>query len=133
MSGLTTRIAIIAAAVGAAAALSVQPPEAVAAPERQCFNADTVSGFSAYDDDAVYVRVTRSKVFKLEVLGSCPNLAWTQGLGLDSRVSSFVCAGSDVDLIVPQDGMGPPLRCAVRAVSRLTQAEIDALPKGRRP
>jgi hypothetical protein len=33
----------------------------------------------------------------------------------------------DVDLVVPQDGMGPPLRCAVKAVRRLSDAERDAL------
>lgn len=133
MSGLTTRLALIAAALGATAALSVQPLEAVAAPERECFNADNVSGFSAYDDEAIYVRVSRKKVYRLEILGNCPNVDWSQRIGLDSRVGGFVCVGSDVDLIVPQDGMGGPIRCAVRAVSRLTEAEIDALPKGGRP
>ena len=127
MSGLTTRIAMIAAALGATAALSVQPPQAVAAPERECFNADTVSGFSAYDDDSLYVRVSRKKVYELQILGACPNVDWTQRIGLETRAGSFVCVGSDVDLIVPQDGMGGPIRCAVRAVRRLNDAEIEAL------
>lgn len=126
MSGLTTRIAIAALALGATMALSVQPRGAEAAPERECFNADTVSGFSAYDDDRVYVRVSRKKVYELEVMGPCPNVDWTQSLGLESR-TGFVCTGMDVDLIVPQDGMGPPLRCAVRTVRRLSEAEIEAL------
>lgn len=126
MSGLTTRIAMIATALGVTAALSVQPHGAEAAQERECFNADTVSGFSAYDDDHVYVRVSRKKVYELEVMGPCPNVDWTQSIGLDSR-TGFVCTGMDVDLVVPQDGFGGPIRCAVRAVRRLNEAEIEAL------
>jgi hypothetical protein len=137
MSGLPFRLAPkifgVAAAVGGAAALSAQPPAASAAPQRECFNANAVSGFSAGDEHAIYVRVGAHKVFELETLGACPNLDWTQRIGLKSRGSSFVCTGMDVDLIVPQDGMGHPLRCAVRAMRRLSDAEVDALPRGRRP
>ncbi len=127
MSGLTTRIALIAAAVGATVALSVQPQGAIAeSPARDCFNSDSVSGFSAPDDKKIYVTVGASKVYELEVLGSCPNLDWTQSIGLKSRGSSFICTGMDVDLIVPQDGMGQPLRCAVRTIRRLTPDEVAA-------
>lgn len=134
MSGLTTRIALFAAAIGATAAFSVQPQGAAAeSPRRECFNSSAVSGFSAPNDDAIYVRVGARKVFELKVLGSCPNLDWTQSIGLQSRGSSFICTGMDVDLVVPQDGMGPPLRCAVRTVRRLTDAEVDALKAGERP
>ena len=132
MSGFTTRFALIAAAIGATAALSVQPQGAVAeSPARDCFNADAVSGFSAPDDKRIYVTVGASKVYELEVLGSCPNLDWTQSIGLKSRGSSFICTGMDVDLIVPQDGMGHPLRCAVRTVRRLSPDEAQALRSSR--
>lgn len=123
----TTRFALIAAAVGATAALSFQPQGAVAeSPPRDCFNSNAVSGFSAPDDKTIYVTVGASKVYELKVLGSCPNLDWTQSIGLKSRGSSFICTGMDVDLIVPQDGMGHPLRCAVRTVRRLTAEEVAA-------
>jgi hypothetical protein len=132
MSGLTNRIALIAAAIGATVALSVQPQGAVAeSPPRDCFNSDAVSGFSAPDDEAIYVTVGANRVYELKVLGSCPNLDWTHSIGLKSRGSSFVCTGMDVDLIVPQDGMGPPLRCAVRTVRRLTPDEAKALRSSR--
>ncbi|MBX7248752.1 MAG: hypothetical protein K1X35_06805 [Caulobacteraceae bacterium] len=127
MRGFFPRLAFATAAIGLTAALSVQPPAATAETERDCFNVNSVSGFQADDDDVIYVRVGASRTYQLEVLGSCPNVDWTQHLGLETRGSSFVCTGMDVDLIVPQDGMGPPLRCAVKAVRRLTDAERDAL------
>lgn len=128
MSGLSTRLALVAATVGATAVLSVQPPSATAAsPARECFNADSVSGFSAPDDKTIYVTVGASRVYELQLLGNCPNVDWTQRIGLDSRGGSFICTGMDVDLIVPQDGMGRPLRCAVRTVRRLTPDEAKAL------
>jgi len=130
MSGLTTRIAMFAAALGLTAALSVQPQGAEAAQERECFNADTVSGFSAYDDDRIYVRVSRKKVYELEVMGPCPNVDWTQSIGLDSR-TGFVCTGMDVDLVVPQDGFGGAIRCSVRTVRRLSEEEALNLGKDR--
>lgn len=134
MSGLTTRIALIAAAVGATVVMSVQPHGASAeTPARECFHADMVSGFSEATDERIYVNVSPRKVFELKVLGSCPNLDWTQEIGLRSRGGGFVCTGMDVDLIVPQDGMGPPLRCAVRTVRRLTDAEVAALKDSDRP
>ena len=127
MSGHLSSFAFAAAALGLAAALSFQPPAATASPSRDCFNVDSVSGFQADDDDAIYVTVGASRTYQLEVLGSCPNVDWTQRVGLQTRGSSIVCTGMDVDLVVPQDGMGPPLRCAVKAVRRLTDAEREAL------
>jgi hypothetical protein len=127
MSGLFPRLAFATAAVGLTAALSVQPPAAAAAPQRDCFNVDSVSGFQTDEDDAIYVTVGASRTYQLEVLGSCPNIDWTHRVGLRTRGSSFVCTGMDVDLVVPQSGMGPPLRCAVKAVRRLSDAESDAL------
>lgn len=127
MSGLFPRLAFATAAIGLTAALSVQPPAATAAPSRDCFNVDSVSGFQTDNDDGIYVTVGANRTYQLEVLGHCPNVDWTQRVGLRTRGSSFVCTGMDVDLVVPQDGMGPPLRCAVKAVRRLSDAERDAL------
>jgi hypothetical protein len=127
MSGLSSRFAFAAAAVGLTAALSLQPPSATAGTARDCFNVDSVSGFQAPDEGGIYVTVGASRTYQLDVLGHCPNIDWTQRVGLRTRGSNFVCTGMDVDLIVPQDGMGPPLRCAVKAVRRLTDAEAAAL------
>jgi len=131
MRGLTSRLAVFAAAVGVAGLMSV---EAQSQPTRECFDADNISGFTAPDDKTVYVRATRSRVYELELLGACPNLDWTHTIGLRTRGgSNRVCTGMDVDLVVPQDGRMGKLRCAVRAVRRLSPEEVEALPRGDRP
>jgi len=134
MRGLTARIPLFAAAAGAAALMSIAPATArvdpAPKPQRECFHADSVSGFLANDEKRVYVRSGR-KIFELEVLGNCPDLDWATRIGLRTVAgSSFVCTGMDVDLIVPRDGIGPD-RCPVRTVRRLSEEEYKALPKGR--
>lgn len=95
--------------------------------QRACFRADQVRNFSASDDDRVYVHVTSRQVFELKVLGGCPNVDWTNRLALKARGSNWVCAGGDVDLIVPQAGGGRPMTCMVRAVRQLSEDEVKAL------
>jgi len=139
MRGLNSRFAVVAAAIGLAGLLSAEAqsqPQDV--PERRgtrdCFDADNISGFTAPDEKTVYVRATRSRVYELQVLGSCPNLDWTHTIGLRTRGGSArVCTGMDVDLVVPQDSRMGRLSCAVRTMRRLSPEEIEALPKGERP
>lgn len=124
---------VIAAAVGALAATSCVADGAQLAPPagksagRACFHANQVRNFSAPDEDRVYVRAGTKDVFELELLGPCPNLDWTHRLGLRSRGSNFVCAGVDLDLIVPQEAGMRPLTCPVRAVRKLTEEEVAKL------
>lgn len=122
-----------AAALIAACATPGQTDQTESGGGNQCFNADMVSGFSAPDDDTVYIAAGRN-VFELEVIGSCPNIDFEQRIGIQSRGgTSFVCRGFDADLLVPSlSGTGVD-RCPVRSVRRLTPAEVEALPAKDRP
>ncbi len=100
---------------------------------RQCFYSSNMSSFKEAGDQAVYIRVGIKDLYRLDLFGTCHDLRWAQTIGVESRGSSWICAGSNSDavLIVPST-LGPE-RCMVTEVKKLTESEIDALPRKDRP
>jgi len=98
---------------------------------RECFFTRNVSGFSAPDDETLYLRVGVRDVYQMQMFSPCPDMDWAQRLAVVSRSGSSVCRGMDATIISP----GPlgEQRCMVRAVRKLTPAEVEALPRGSRP
>ena len=98
---------------------------------RDCFFTRNVTGFSAPNDQTLYLRVGVRDVYEMALFAPCPEIDWTHQLGVVSRSGSSVCRGSDATIISP----GPlgTQRCMVRAVRKLTPAEVEALPRGSRP
>jgi hypothetical protein len=95
-----------------------------------CFNANTVDTFSARGDEAVDVRVSANRYYRLELTSFCPNVDWSQRIALRTRGgSSWICRGMDAEIIVPDRGLGPE-RCLVTRVRRLTDAEVEAARRG---
>jgi hypothetical protein len=90
----------------------------------QCFNVDRVDGFDPIDRDTVDVRISRTRVFRLELSGGCEDVNWAQRIALRSRTGRFVCNHLDAELVVPSP-IGPN-RCLVTGMRALSQAEIDA-------
>jgi hypothetical protein len=122
-----------AALAQTALAQSAAPPARSSAPRRECFWSRNISGFTAPDDHTVYVRVAVSDIYRLDLMGYCPNVEWAQTIGVKTTAGNdYICQGLDADLIVPNPGIGPQ-RCAVSAVHKLTPAEVAALPKKARP
>lgn len=104
---------------------------ASAASPRECFFTRNVNGFSAPNDQTLYLRVGVRDVYEMALFAPCPEIDWTHQLAVVSRSGSSVCRGSDATIISP----GPlgAQRCMVRAVRKLTPAEVEALPRGARP
>ena len=100
---------------------------------RQCFYSSNMSSFKEAGDRAVYIRVGVKDLYRLDLFSTCHDLRWAQTIGVESRGSSWICSGSNSDavLIVPST-LGPE-RCMVTDVKKLTDAEIDALPRKDRP
>jgi len=98
-------------------------------PPRQCFYSSQMSSFKDAGDQAVYIRVGIKDLYRLNLFGICHDLRWAQTIGIESRSGSWICAGanSDAVLIVPST-LGPE-RCPVTDVTKLTEAEINALPR----
>jgi hypothetical protein len=92
---------------------------------RQCFLVSQVNGFNALDRDTVQVTVGVKTIYELELFGSCPEIDWSQRIGIRSTGGgSWVCRGQDAELIVPSP-MGVQ-RCPVTSVRRLSPAEVQA-------
>ena len=117
-------VAATALAFAVAACAPVQGPAAAAA--RQCFFVSQVNGFQAESERTVIVEVGVNDLYELQMAGPCPNVDWSQRIGVAARGGgSSVCVGQDAELLVPQPG-GDPWRCQVRTVRRLTEAEAEA-------
>ena len=123
-----------------AAALAVS---AVAAPQatlaaakkgdaEQCFFSRNISSWSDAGKDTVNLRVGVNDYYQLKLLGSCPDIDWTQSIGLESRGSDWICSGLDVTVIVPRTTIGPQ-RCDATSLHKLSPAEVAALPKKQKP
>lgn len=126
---LTTLIAFCAASPAPAAAAAAET--AAAKPQRQCFFTRNVSNFSAVDDQTVNVRVGVKDVYRLDMLGHCPDIDWTQQIALISRGGSSICTGMDATIVV-KSPIGPQ-RCAVKTIRKLTPEEVAALPRKAKP
>jgi len=117
-----------AALAACAPALPAQAPQvsAAAAPARQCFSSANVTGFQTVDDRSVDLTVGASRVFRVTLFGTCPDLRSAASVGVRARSggSSFVCDDRDLDLIVPSS-LGPQV-CRAASVRRRTEAEVAA-------
>jgi hypothetical protein len=121
------RFALPAAAVLLAAACTAtdEPGSASARGERECFHVGNVSSFTPLERDAVAVRVGARDYYRLELVGTCPDIDWALDVAIRTRGSSWVCRGYDAELIVPHPS--GTQYCPVRSVRRLSEAEVEAL------
>ena len=129
---MKTSLAFAAAALiglGATAAKAADNPDA-----NQCFWARNVQSFAAPDDHTVYVRVSSRDIYRMDLLIPCPDVDWNQRVALRSSrgAGGSICNALDVDIVSHATGLGRQ-RCPVKALHKLTPAEIAALPKGARP
>lgn len=98
---------------------------------RACFFNRDIRGFAAPDDKTLYLRVRSKEVFRLDMMGRCPDLDWENRIAIDSRGSSSICDAMDATVLV-RGPIGVD-RCPVRAITRLTPEEVAALPRKARP
>ncbi|HEX5380111.1 MAG TPA: DUF6491 family protein [Phenylobacterium sp.] len=119
--------ALLVLAGGAATAAEDARPK----PPRSCFLTRNVNSWSAADDKTVYVRVGVKDIYRLDLLGPCPDIDWNWSIALESHGSSWICSPLDATIIA-KSPIGPQ-RCPVRQVTRLTPQEIAALPPRHKP
>ena len=104
------------------------PPgaQSAAAGGQQCFNAGTVNDFDAIDNDTVLVNVGARNIYKLDIVGVCPDIDWSQRIAIRATGgSSFICESMDAELLVPSPtGLQ---RCPVVGIQKLTPEQAAAL------
>lgn len=126
--------AATAALLTVTACASTEPgsESAGASNRRQCFTASSVRNFRVVDSRTVNIRAGR-EVYRLDMFGNCPDLRWTQGMGLQTTGSPTICTGSGLGTTVVTRGSSGPQRCSVQSVTLLTPEEVEALPARNRP
>jgi hypothetical protein len=123
--------AVIFTACAAIAALSLASV-ASAQPGRhgdQCFFTRDIQNILAPDDHTLYLRVRNSAIYRIDTLGQCPELPFSDGhIALQTTPgSSTVCRAIDLDLKVSNNGVSTP--CLIKSLQKLTPEEVAALPK----
>jgi len=103
---------------------------AKASGKTDCFFNRSVSNYTAKSDEVLYVRAGRD-VYRMDMFGRCLDMDNGLSLALDSSPTGSICNAQDVRVIVPSS-MGTQ-RCPVKAITKLTPAEVAALPKGDKP
>lgn len=126
------RLALIALALaGAGFAAAPEPAPKPTSEPRSCFFVRNVTNYADAGDETLYVRAGVRDVYRLDLMGHCNDLDSAMHIGLETRGSSMVCDPLDVT-VVAGSAIGPQ-RCPVTKVTKLTDAEIEALPKKHRP
>jgi hypothetical protein len=109
------------------AALALAPPAASnpRSPAGSCFLPRLVNGFHAVDRDTIEVTVGVREVYRLELLGTCPDVDWSTRVGIRStHGATWVCQGEEAELLVPAaTGID---RCPVTGVRKLSAEEVAA-------
>ena len=110
------------------------PPAAPAAPAAsdhldKCFYLSDWRGWSAPSENVIYMRVHMHDIYRVE-LSSGTSLLQAPAVHLVSEVRGpdSVCYPIDLDLWV-SDGQGFKERLMAKSISKLTAAEIAAIPK----
>jgi hypothetical protein len=99
----------------------------------QCFFARNIEGFNAPDERTLYIRVSVSDIYRLDLTEGCPDLPFREGVGLKSVPpgDDVICSPIQAEVVYREHGI--PSWCQVTAIHRLTPAERTALPKKDRP
>jgi hypothetical protein len=104
-------------------------PEAAA---KSCFYARNIENYAIANDQLVYLRVSAADVYRLDLMGDCPELGFRESIRIThSGASDLVC--NPIDLTIRFHQAGARRVCPVSEMRKLTPAEVAALPKRDRP
>jgi hypothetical protein len=107
---------------------------AAGAPLAPCFFVSQWQGWKAASPTVIYLRVNLRDVYRADLSVGSPQLMWPGSYHLVSRVrgSSSICGPLDLQLSL-SDGRGFRQPLIVSSLTKLTPAEVAALPKKDRP
>ena len=127
---------VIPTAVAAAAALATACNTAAPAPAgtaaasaqggRQCFYAPNVSGYRRGPGDTVIINTNSRDYYQFRTQPYCADrIDWENRIALRSRTGSFICAGYDAEIYVPE-ALGAAY-CPLYDMRKLSPAEVTGL------
>jgi hypothetical protein len=102
----------------------------------QCFLMSQMQDWRAPDARTIYIRVNVRDYYRLDLSGECPELTAPDAhLITKTRGSDWVCSAIDWDLRVGEGG--PPggfvTPCIVQSMTKMTPAQVAAIPPKSRP
>lgn len=74
--------------------------EAAATPG-ECFDASQITGYQVLDRETLMLRVGPSRAYHVKITSVCPDIDWSQKIGIQGESGSQICLGKDVTLITP--------------------------------
>ena len=132
-------ISLSAAALSACAPMMNQPSGAMAsngmAPgARQCFRSHDIRNHTVADPRTMYLDIGGRETWRVAMSGACLAGAITSDpiVTREPPGSSMVCSPIDLDLAISRSG-GIATPCIIESLTRLTPAEVAALPPKMRP
>lgn len=125
--------AVLLAAQGAAWG---QMPAPKPAPRNECFFVSQFENWKAGGDDkTMYIRVSGGRFYRLDLANRCHELSWPTATLINKFRGATICSPLDWDMKVSQ-GLyqgSIAMPCMVKAMTRLSPAEVAALPKKQKP
>jgi hypothetical protein len=103
--------------------------------QSQCFTLRDWNGTwkTAPDSQAIYIRVRREQIYRLDLEGAHPTLKSPFAvLANRKRSTDVICSPLDFDLLL-SDRNGGAAHLIVRKMTLLTSSQVTALPKSLRP
>ncbi len=104
-----------------------------AAQSGTCFRLSDMGNHRAADSQTLYVAMGRKEVWRFDMNGAC-----LSGVGFGDPLvvtptggASLICKPLDLDIKVSHMGMLSP--CMLKAMTKLSPAEVEALPKKLKP
>lgn len=125
---------LIAAAAATAALGLAAPAMAADKPNttKNCFRSGEWQSWRGADANTIYLRISAKEFYRLD-LSSGSNMVTDSSNHLVSKVrgSTWICSPLDLDLKISDGHITEPL--IVKAITKLTPEEADAIPKKARP
>lgn len=109
------RTGFLAAAALALSACATQPASDAPPPDRDCFNADMVNGYSYLDEQHIAVNVGANRRYVLTTMFNARDLDWTHAIALRSS-TNWICTGRGLGVEII--GGDPTRRYPITSIER---------------
>jgi hypothetical protein len=118
--------------VGAVLLLAL--PAQAQTPRNECFFVKQFENWKGGPDEkTMYIRVSGNRFYRLDLANRCSELSWPDPLMVNKFRGTTICSPLDWDMRISRRDGGAPTPCMVKTMTRLSPAEVAALPKKQKP
>ena len=114
-------------------AADAQQPARSPAPKNECFLTSQLDNWRAAGDRTIYIKTRANRYYRLDMSARCPALTFPSPVMVNTFRGSSICSPLDWDIRISQGPGSIAMSCTVSKMTRLSPAEVAALPKGQKP